>query len=1049
MNKKFEAFDFYLLRVPKLPYNQIEKLNSSASREKLQKRLHQLYQNVELQDAIYLASKDLYHQMLIWVTSTNAFEIDHSLFLTLYKYALRMGTRATPFGLFAGVNMGTISRKPSSIILTGENSVHSRLDMNYTAEISSLLSTSTNIKEYLFFYLNSSLYKTHDSYRFYEFKIENKVRKYFLTSIKSTYYLEIVIEAARNGIEYSKLIGSLQSENVPVDMAKSFVDLLINNQILVSELEPRITGDEFFGVLIERLKHSDRKMQYLPALSHINNLLTSNESLVVLCESITTVIENRIPEVYGKHLLQVDLKVKAKDNHINRKVILQISSELNELLPLSQSLIPKELLEFKRCFLERYEDKEVPLLEALDADLGIGYGVSPQDFHEQNPLIKELKTGFPSQATTMKRSSYQDLLLTKFLVSVRSNLFEVKLSVEDLKTLDANDRKSEEIPQTFYAIGNLITKEPALMDAGEFLFNLNACGGPSAIPLMTRFAQTEPALEEKLAQCVIAEESKGSIRAEIVHLPESRTGNILQRPRLRSYEIPLLGMSSAPVDRQIPLTDLLVSIRSGKVFLRSKRLNVEIIPCLSCAHNYKNGITSYRFLGDLQYQENSLSLSWDWGDLSKQAFLPRISYKHIVLSRARWFLNGSVLIKWKNLSSVEDQKLFLKEYKLPKQVLIAEGDNELLIDFSSPLGMDILINKLKKGDVVLFEFISTHSASLVKDKLEQNYFHELIIPFYSTVQTKPLLAIRNPSDNFKIKRSFSLGSEWIYVKIYCGIRQSDKILSEYLLPLLQTFYENEVILKFFFVRYNDPENHIRLRLQISDSSTSKGLNWILQNLSKCLDDLNNKGMLYRIQYDTYNRELERYGNQTMEIAETIFSIDSNAVLRILSNLRKRGIDADRWLLAAYGIDQMLSCFDLNLDEKLMFVTNSQSAFFREFNTAENNLNYQLNEGYRRDKESLEGIIASETAMLDTLGVVDVFSEREDGLKQVYNELKSKFDPKDINVRKNIVDLLHSYCHMFLNRMFSVDQRLQELVIYHYLMKHYRTSIAKIGPLKSI
>src|SRR5690606_23458263 len=134
--------------------------------------------------------------------------------------------------------------------------------------------------------------------------------------------------------------------------------------------------------------------------------------------------------------------------------------------------------------------------------------------------------------------------------------------------------------------------------------------------------------------------------------------------------------------------------------------------------------------------------SWDWGDLSKQAFLPRISYKHIVLSRARWFLNGSVLIKWKNLSSVEDQKLLLKEYKLPKQVLIAEGDNELLIDFSSPLGMDILINKLKKGDVVLFEFISTHSASLVKDKLEQNYFHELITPFYSTVQTKPLLAIR-------------------------------------------------------------------------------------------------------------------------------------------------------------------------------------------------------------------------------------------------------------------------------------------------------------------
>src|SRR5690606_17265553 len=110
--------------------------------------------------------------------------------------------------------------------------------------------------------------------------------------------------------------------------------------------------------------------------------------------------------------------------------------------------------------------------------------------------------------------------------------------------------------------------------------------------------------------------------------------------------------------------------------------------------NYKNGITTYRFLSDLQYQHNSLSLSWDWGTLSDQVFLPRISYKHIVLSRARWFLQTSILKKWKNLASNEEQNMFIEEYKLPKQVLISEGDNELLIDFSSPVGIEILISKL-------------------------------------------------------------------------------------------------------------------------------------------------------------------------------------------------------------------------------------------------------------------------------------------------------------------------------------------------------------------
>src|SRR5690606_12381120 len=160
----------------KLSYSQIEKLNSSSSKERLQRRLHQLYQAIELQDAIYLASKELYHQMLGWVRGNDATEIDHNLFLTLYKYVVRMGTRSTPFGMFAGVNMGKICHKPSAIILTGTYSVHSRLDMNYTAEISNTLSTNSFIKRNLFFYLNSSLYKTHDGYRFYEFKLEEQVR---------------------------------------------------------------------------------------------------------------------------------------------------------------------------------------------------------------------------------------------------------------------------------------------------------------------------------------------------------------------------------------------------------------------------------------------------------------------------------------------------------------------------------------------------------------------------------------------------------------------------------------------------------------------------------------------------------------------------------------------------------------------------------------------------------------------------------------------------------------------------------------------------------
>ena len=55
------------------------------------------------------------------------------------------------------------------------------------------------------------------------------------------------------------------------------------------------------------------------------------------------------------------------------------------------------------------------------------------------------------------------------------------------------------------------------------------------------------------------------ILAEIMHLSESRTGNILQRPNLRNYEIFYLGKSSLQPNSQILSEYILVSIRSDDV----------------------------------------------------------------------------------------------------------------------------------------------------------------------------------------------------------------------------------------------------------------------------------------------------------------------------------------------------------------------------------------------------------------------------------------------------------------------------------------------------
>jgi len=65
-------------------------------------------------------------------------------------------------------------------------------------------------------------------------------------------------------------------------------------------------------------------------------------------------------------------------------------------------------------------------------------------------------------------------------------------------------------------------------------------------------------------------------------------------------------------------------------------------------------------------------------------------------------------------------------------------------------------------------------------------------------------------------RKFIPGTEWLYLKIYTGVKTSDVLLEEAILPLVTCFLNNNLINKWFFIRYNDPKPHLRIRFELSD-----------------------------------------------------------------------------------------------------------------------------------------------------------------------------------------------------------------------------------------
>ena len=76
--------------------------------------------------------------------------------------------------------------------------------------------------------------------------------------------------------------------------------------------------------------------------------------------------------------------------------------------------------------------------------------------------------------------------------------------------------------------------------------------------------------------------------------------------------------------------------------------------------------------------------------------------------------------------------------------------------------------------------------------------------------------------------------------------------------------------------------------------------------NKLVDD----NRVWRIQLDTYNRELERYKSHLMELTETMFCIDSNYTLKLLNILEGMSQTA-RCLIAVKMVDALL--IDFNCD----------------------------------------------------------------------------------------------------------------------------------------
>ena len=735
--ESYKLLPEYVLRTPLLSHSTYQWLlrNGQVDHEDVKS----LCKNEVVSEAIFLASPSLHSEMSRWL---NGEEYDakeeERLVFSLMKYLSRMCSRPTPFGLFAGTALGQFEEKTN--IELGDykkHQRHTRLDMNYVVALSQDLVNNEQIRKQLKFYPNSSLYRVGDSWRYVEYGYINGRRNHDMVELEHSEYLEAVLVAADKGAPLIDLAKGITSDEVDLDLAVAFVDELVDSQVLVSEMEPSVSGDEFMVQLKSMLNRLEGvgpikdQLDRIEAVindidGRLGNPITSYKNLEAAIKPLDTSYD-------PKYLIQTDMILDTKSNSLSKEVMDQLNKVFTCFSRLTMFRPKEDLKRFGEDFFERYETRELSLANALDVESGVQYKNTASP--DVSPLVDGIKLNYPKaryNTYEMQWSQVMDLLNSLVTKSIQNGDYIIQLTDEDL---DALPQEDSSMPDTLFGKAEIV-----LIDGKEHAFVTNFSGS-SGVNLLGRFGHGDPeiaGLGKKIAQ-LEAEMNPGKLLAEIVHLPESRVGNILMRPAFREYEIPYLANSMVDEEGKLTIDDLTLKVTPfGRISLMSKKHGKEVIPRLSNAHNYMlNSLPIYNFLADMQLQGSRRAVGFNWSSVGKRyTFLPRVMYGDVIIEKARWNLQPEHLVPLYKLLKKDDPTLLdamqklREELKIPRYVVLAHGDNELLTDLDSITSVKVMLGEAKKTtEVKLFEYL--YAADGVVQSNEGHYSNEVLVFFHN------------------------------------------------------------------------------------------------------------------------------------------------------------------------------------------------------------------------------------------------------------------------------------------------------------------------------
>lgn len=948
------------------------------------------------------------------------------------QYAIRMCTRPTPYGLFSRTGIGLWANETRAK-LTMKSIASAQLDFGWLQDLLVATATHQSASEEICIRTNPLIEEYGGRFHLRRALGPNELKQSTLVSVNSSPLTRYILSTAMHPIARNVLVGRVMREfeqkRPNALQIAATVQQLIDREFLLFDLNVRTDAEDRGQQLEELLSKVIPDHTLTAALRSANRAIRSSLSrqsewetapLAEVLRSLGTK-----SQVSANPPLQVDLfdpnQIQLPD--AVGECAAEAATLLLKLSPL-QDGIPY-LTEYRRRFVAKYGyARFVPLLEVFDPFVGLG----APDF------------SFTSSTVPVGMETRRDLLIRTAGTSCQDVSRSFELTDTILSTLCLrNDDAS--YPESLDLFAFVLAQSSDEIATGDFRLmvgpNIGYVGAGRTVGRfalgLNRVGIRFPALNQNGPD----DSTDGVINAELTFAPhETRLRNLMQRPISAEYEI---SIGSTPVladDKQIDLSDLLIGTHHGK-FVVASRAHQKFVKILTThGLNSASAPPIVRFLSEVSLDGVIQLHAFDWGPASALPFLPRVKRGKIILRPAEWKLSEEEFAQ-KSATSEDFSRTvekFRERWQLPQLAYLADGDNRLLLNLSDPDHLELLREAgrriLKKNTFLTLQECLPAIDEVWLKSPDGTFSTEIVVSLVSKVPTRskptssanalqpaPFSRFGNEipplQDTSGLVRFLPPGKQCLYCKIYVDQRSEDLFLSRHLAPFLKVVATEMPALQAHFIRYEDPNPHIRLRFLAQTTVCWEDVFSLVNSWATQLMETN---VCNSYSFDTYEREIERYGGASaIESCEALFSIDSDVVLSILQEHETRLSHDEKVVGAIVSADAYLAALGYDFEDRLEFCS---------VYAAHTSLS-------RYAARQATGLLAS---YLNAEAEVDqLISRRFPKSIEAY----ARANPYVSNLRRlqdngNIVgsidSIVRSLIHMHMNRVFGCDLKQEQLAM---------------------